>query len=277
MRPHREIASPRAVSGESVNELPLHERVPLRRLANVTAGEFAAILAGPPERAAAWVAAAAHNGIVEAQAVYGQLLLDGHGVERDLEGAFTWFRHAARCDHPMAMNMLGRCYENGWGTLACAPVAVYWYRLAARAGLDWGMYNYASSLALGRGIEENRAEALDWFRHAAALGHVKSLNFIGSFYEDGWVVGADLEQAQHYYREAAHGGDFRGQFNYARLLALRGEIDEALVWLARASAHATPAFIAQMQAWLAHAPLDAFRRFAAALGTARATRGSALV
>lgn len=245
-------------------DLPLHERVPLRRLANVSAHEFAAILAGPPARAAAWIAAAAHNGIVEAQAAYGQYLLDGRGVERDPEAAFTWFRHAARRDHPMAMNMLGRCYEHGWGTAACAPVAVYWYRLAARAGLDWGMYNYASMLALGRGIDEDRAEALAWFRRAAALGHAKSLNFIGSFYEDGWAVAADLGEALRHYHEAAHGGDFRGQFNYARLIAARGEIDEALVWLARASANenATPAFVAQMREWLAHAPLDAFRRFA---------------
>jgi uncharacterized protein len=246
-------------------DIPLHERVPLRRLANVGAAEFASILAGPPERSAAWVAAAAHNGIVEAQAVYGHYLLEGFGVERDPQGAFTWFGHAARQDHPMAMNMLGRCYEHGWGTAACAQVAVYWYRLAARAGLDWGMYNYASALALGRGVDEDRAEALSWFRRAAALGHVKSMNFIGSFYEDGWGVAADPRVALRYYRDAAQGGDFRGQFNYARLISGHGEIDEALVWIARASAHATPAFLGQMRTWLAHSPLEAFRRFALTL------------
>ncbi len=64
------------------------------------------------------------NGIVEAQAVYGQYLLDGHGVERNAAEALTWFKHAARRDHPMAMNMLGRCYEHGWGTTACAEVAI---------------------------------------------------------------------------------------------------------------------------------------------------------
>ncbi|TDV06825.1 tetratricopeptide repeat protein [Paraburkholderia caballeronis] len=247
------------------DDRPLHERVPLRALASVSAEQFAAILAGPPERAAAWVAAAAHNGIVDAQAVYGQYLLDGHGVERDPHAAITWFRHAARRDHPMAMNMLGRCYENGWGTAPCADVAVYWYRLAARAGLDWGMYNYASALALGRGIAQDRAEALDWFRRAAALGHAKSLNFIGSFYEDGWVVEADEAIARDYYRQAAEGGDFRGQFNYARMLAAQGEIDAALAWLTRVPRTATPAFVAQLHGWLANSPVDAFRRFAAAL------------
>jgi TPR repeat protein len=235
------------------------EQVTLKALASVSHDELATILSGPPAQAAAWVAAAAHNGIVEAQAVYGQYLLDGHGVERNTEEAFTWFRHAARRDHPMAMNMLGRCYEHGWGTAACAPVALYWYRLAARAGLDWGMYNYASALALGNGVECDRVEALQWFRRAAELGHAKSLNFVGSFYEDGWEVDADATIALDYYRRAAQGGDFRGQFNYARLLAERGEIDHALQWLRRVPHTATPAFVAKMQRWLAASTVSEFR------------------
>lgn len=238
------------------------EQVTLKALASVSHDELAAILAGPPEQAAAWVAAAAHNGIVEAQAVYGQYLLDGHGIERNTAEAVTWFRHAARRDHPMAMNMLGRCYEHGWGVAACAPVAVYWYRLAAHAGLDWGMYNYASALALGNGVECNRVQALQWFGHAAELGHVKSINFVGSFYEDGWAVEADAAVALDYYRRAAEGGDFRGQFNYARLLAERGEIDNALHWLRRVPHTATAAFVAKMQTWLAASPVSAFRALA---------------
>ncbi|WP_083654689.1 tetratricopeptide repeat protein [Burkholderia sp. SRS-W-2-2016] len=240
--------------------------VSVQALANVSRDEFAAILAGPPERAAEWVAAAAHNGIVEAQAVYGQYLLDGHGVARDVGAAFVWFRHAARRDHPMAMNMLGRCYEHGWGTAPCAPVAVYWYRLAAQAGLDWGMYNYASALTLGNGIDCDRVEALVWFRRAAELGHAKSLNFIGSFYEDGWTVDADEDTALDFYRRAAEGGDFRGQFNYARLLAARGEIDAALPWLQQVPRTATVAFVAKMREWLAASPVDAFRALERSLG-----------
>lgn len=238
------------------------EQVTLKALANVSHDELAAILAGPPTQAAAWVAAAAHHGIVEAQAVYGQYLLDGHGVTRDAGAAFTWFTHAARRDHPMAMNMLGRCYEHGWGTAACAPVAVYWYRLAARTGLDWGMYNYASALALGNGVEADRAQALQWFQRAADLGHVKSLNFVGSFYEDGWEVDADASIAFDYYRRAAEGGDFRGQFNYARLLAARGEIESALHWLRRVPQAGTAAFVAKMRTWLAASSVKAFQALA---------------
>lgn len=166
---------------------------------------------------------------------------------------------------PMAMNMLGRCYEFGWGIAACAPVAVYWYRLAAQAGLDWGMYNYATALALGNGVAENRTEALAWFERAAALGHAKSINLIGSFHEDGWVVPVDADAALSHYRRAAEAGDFSGQFNYARLLADRGRVDDALAWLARVPATATPAFIEKMRAYLAASPREAFRAAAACL------------
>jgi TPR repeat protein len=243
------------------------EAVSLRALAAVAASQhrLRAILSGPPERAAAWVAAAAEHGIVEAQAVYGQYLLDGRGVPRDPAAALVWFRHAARADHPMAMNMLGRCYEFGWGTAACASVAVYWYRLAAQAGLDWGMYNYATALALGNGVAEDRSAALAWFRRAAALGHAKSMNLIGGFHEDGWGVPADRNAAFEHYRQAAEAGDFRGQFNYARLLGERGHIDDALAWLARVPETATPAFVAKMRAYLAASPVRAFREIASSL------------
>ncbi|TAM00788.1 MAG: sel1 repeat family protein [Paraburkholderia sp.] len=243
--------------------------VSLTTLASASPDRLAAALSGPPEVAAAWIAAAAENGIVEAQARYGQILLDGRGIARDPAAALTWFKHAANADHPMAMNMVGRCYEHGWGTAACASVAVYWFRLAARAGLDWGMYNYATALALGNGVDENRTEALAWFEKAAALGHAKSINLIGSFYEDGWVVEADpdtaLDLAFDHYRRAAVAGDFRGQFNYARCLAARGRFEEALEWIARVPQTATPAFIEKMRAHLAASPIAAFRAAASTL------------
>jgi hypothetical protein len=61
------------------------------------------------------------------------------------------------------------------------------------------------------------------------------------------------------------GGDFRGQFNYARLLAGRGEIDAALAWLRRVPATATTAFVEKMRAWLTASPVGAFRALAAHL------------
>ncbi|CAM5780452.1 hypothetical protein CCAE64S_00548 [Castellaniella caeni] len=199
------------------------------------ATELQHILAGPPEQAAATLRAAAEGGVVQAQLVYGQWLLDGHGVACDPAQAVQWFEHASRKGDAMALNMLGQCHAHGWGVARNPFMAAYWFRLAAQAGLDWGMYNYATALSLGQGIAIDHPAALDWFRKAAALGHAKSMNMIGSFYEDGWVVAQDTTLALDWYLQAAHGGDFRGQFNSARLLLTQAFGDTSAD--ARGSAH----------------------------------------
>ena len=236
----------------------------LDQLNAMSAGELSAALAGPPESRAALVRAAAEGGVAEAQAVYGQMLLDGLGVAQDARAALHWFARAAQQQHLMAINMVGRCYDLGWGTPVDKARAAEWYKAAADRGLEWGMYNYATLLTLGEGVAEDKPAALALFRKAAALGNAKSENYIGSFHEDGWVVERDLALAEAHYRIAAEGGDFRGQFNLARLLGERGETAEALAWLARVRESATPAFMAKAEAWLAASPIAALRDAGAA-------------
>ena len=101
-----------------------------------------------PSEAARLLKAAALYGLVEAQTLFGQMLLDGHGVARDQAAAANWFAIAAGAGHPPACNMLGRCSERGWGLPVDLPRAAACYRQAAEAGLDWGQYNLASLLAL---------------------------------------------------------------------------------------------------------------------------------
>ena len=203
----------------------------------------------------------AEAGIAEAQVVYGQMLLDGAGAEADPRAAFGWFSKAAGQGHPMAVNMVGRCYDLGWGVPVDKPAAARWFKAAADGGLEWGMYNYATALTLGDGVPRDRISALGWFRRAAAMGNAKSMNYIGSFHEDGWVVARDLAAARFWYAGAADGGDFRGQFNLARLLADAGDIDAAIGWLRRVPRSANPPFLAKAQAWLkacCHPALQAF-------------------
>lgn len=192
----------------------------------------------------------AEAGVVEAQAVLGQMLLDGRGAVVDPVAGFGWFLKAARAGHPMAMNMVGRCYENGWGAAVDQTTATTWFRGAAGKGLDWGMYNYATSLALGRGVAEDRTAAFHWLSRAVDLGHVKSMNVLGGFYEDGWGVSADPGQARALYLRAAEGGDFRGWFNLARFQLAEGDVESGQVSLARAHEGATPAFRAAMADYL---------------------------
>ncbi|MEN5147580.1 tetratricopeptide repeat protein [Brevundimonas diminuta] len=204
----------------------------------------------PNDQALSQFQAWAMAGVPEAQLVLGQMLLDGRGAAADAQAGFRWFLKAARAGHPMAMNMVGRCYENGWGVSADPAIATTWFRGAADKGLDWGMYNYATSLALGRGVAEDRQAALGWLRRATALGHAKSMNLLGGFYEDGWGVEADLAQARALYQQAAEGGDFRGWFNLGRFQRAEGDAQGAEVSFRRARQDATPAFRASMDDYL---------------------------
>lgn len=234
-----------------------------RPLRDMTEEEVRAALSGPPDQVAAHLCAAAGDGVVQAQLLYGQALLDGIGVAADQVAALHWFGEAARAGDAMGMNMVGRCCEHGWGTRIDLSLAEQWYAAAAERGLDWGMYNLATLICIDPAQGNRRAEALALFRRAAALGHAKSANMVGSFHEDGWVVARDLAAARNQYRRAADGGDFRGRFNLARLLADEGRIDEALAWFARVPETATPRFIAQMRTWLAAHPDDRLRAAAA--------------
>ncbi|WP_457311695.1 tetratricopeptide repeat protein [Sphingomonas sp. UYAg733] len=220
-------------------------------LDTLTPDDIAARLSAPLEERAVFMRQAAEAGVAEAQAVYGQMLLDGAGVTADPRDALGWFTKAAAQHHVMGLNMVGRCYDLGWGTAPDKRRAAECYRVAAEQGLDWAMYNYATLLALGDGVAEDKAMALGWLQKAAAMGNAKAINFVGSFHEDGWVVERDLGLAAGYYARAAQGGDFRGQFNHARLLGTAGRIDEALGWLGRVGEIATPAFIDKAAVWLA--------------------------
>lgn len=226
-------------------------------------------LSGPGR--AVLIAQAAEAGLADAQAVLAQMLLDGTELPRDPRAAFGWFMRAAAQDHLMALNMVGRCYELGWGVVVDKTRAHDCYRVAAARGLTEAMYNHATLLALGDGVAEDRAAALIWLRRAAARGYAKAENFIGSFHEDGWACPRDLLAAAQCYARAAHGGDFRGCFNHARMLVTKGRVREALPWIERAGTLGTSRFRAQVADWLA-AQADAELRLR---GTAALDRGAA--
>jgi len=102
-------------------------------------------------------------------------------------------------------------------------------------------------LATGRGVAEDQQQALALYRQAAEQGHAKSMNLLGRYLEDGQSCPRDLDAAEAWYRRSAEGGDFRGQFSYAAVLADRGQIDAALEWLREALAGGNLKFLRTAQ------------------------------
>lgn len=86
-----------------------------------------------------------------AQYNLGCRLLDGRDVGRDPDEAFALFTKAVAQGHVKSLNMLGRCYENGWGCPQDMVEAVRWYRRSAEEGAFRGQYRYGQ-LLLDRGL-----------------------------------------------------------------------------------------------------------------------------
>lgn len=209
--------------------------------------------------AAQWMLRGAQLGHADAQVIAGQWLLDGHGLVRNPVEALAWFLKAAPQGQAMGMNMAGRCFENGWGAPVDTFAAANWYRQAANKGLDAGMYNLANLLVTGQGVKKDPAAALQWYVQAAALGHAKSMTKIAHFFEDGRVVAQDSAAAFSWFARGARGGDFRGQFAYAGMLAARGKMEEAQHWLQKVPLTATPRYQRLAGEQLLQSPYPLFR------------------
>lgn len=206
----------------------------LRRQEVLDGEQLRAMLQDNPASAARAILIAAQENMPDAQALLGQILLDGTGIEQDAALALTWFQIAARSGHAMAINMAGRCHEHGWGCEPDAAKAAEYYRQAAEAELDWGFYNYGNLLANGRGVNKDQARALACYRKAAQMGHAKSMNLLGRYLEEGLYCEQNVPAAHDWYRRSAEGGDFRGQFSHASVLAEQGHIEEAITWFRNA-------------------------------------------
>jgi TPR repeat protein len=69
------------------------------------------------------------------------------------------------------MDNLGWHYQNGRGVTQDDAQAVAWYRKAAEKGRASAMNNLGWMFEQGRGVVKNIAEAVLWYRQAEALGN----------------------------------------------------------------------------------------------------------
>ncbi len=225
-----------------------------RDLDALTPAHWQALVTDDTGHAAGWMSAAARLGHAEAQLVMGQWLLDGRGMAASQPQAVMWFTRAAQQGQAMGMNMAGRCHEEGWGTPVDPVQALGWYRQAARLRLPEAQYNLANLLAAGKGVAQDHPQALALYRQATEQGYAKAWAKLGRYHEDGLLVPQDAAEAMRCYQRGAEGGDFRGQFAYAGMLAAQGQGADALSWLAKVPETATPRFMRQAGELLMQSP-----------------------
>ncbi|MCO6160288.1 tetratricopeptide repeat protein [Asaia lannensis] len=192
----------------------------------------------------------ARAGHVLEQVQWGQILRESVYMPPRPDLAFKWFESAALAGFGPGLNMLGRCYQFGWGCTLDLLRAAACYEQAAVRGDVWGCYNLAILTMRGLGVEQDLSRALCLFQAGAQAGHAKSMNLYARFLEEGWEIAQDRVMAEHWYRRSAESGDYRGQHNYATLLCDRGEYDKALEWWRRAASEATSDILLAMRSRL---------------------------
>jgi TPR repeat protein len=87
-------------------------------------------------------------------------------VPRNVANAYALYLRSAGQGHERAMNLVGRCTEEGWGTSRNPLAAAEWYRRSAEAGYFRGQYNWATVLLKAGELEQ----AALWFERSATGG-----------------------------------------------------------------------------------------------------------
>lgn len=207
------------------------------------------------ERRVPWLERAARLGYTPAEFSLGMAYAYGEGVPTDDRTAVDWYRRAAEKGHYEAQSSLGWRYLHGVTLVKDQAQALLWMRRSAAQGNTLSMRNLVSSLRahtdpaskdeallwikrlaetgsapyqslLGRiyhgdlpefGTRHpDYAEALRWWKKAAAQGDGGAEVALGNAYSDGRGTAADAAQAIRWYERAAGRGDKAADLNLAR-------------------------------------------------------------
>lgn len=95
---------------------------------------------------------------------------EGHGHERNLQKAATWFRYAADMGYASAQRNLGDCYLKGEGVEQNEEKALHWYEEAANNQNVKAMYKVGECYYNGIGTKPNHEKAYQWWSLASKHG-----------------------------------------------------------------------------------------------------------
>jgi hypothetical protein len=138
-----------------------------------------------------------------------------------------------------AQKALGECYSNGQGVEQDYAQAAQWYRKAADQGNAAAQAALGELYEVGQGVQRNAAEAAKWYRSASEQGHARGQYSLAQLYLTGNGVQQDLAEALKWYRQAAEQGYALAQYNlgirYKEGKGVAQDPVEAYKWLSLAA------------------------------------------
>jgi uncharacterized protein len=112
---------------------------------------------------------------------------------------------------------LGLRYDLGMGTPVDYAEALKWYRKAAAQGERAAQCNLGVMYHDGKGVTQDYAEAVKWFRKAAEQGYADAQCNLGVMYHDGKGVTQDYTEALKWYQKASGQGNGAAQCNLGQM------------------------------------------------------------
>ena len=166
-------------------------------------------------------------------------------LETDItEWHLAVLRELAEAGDAEAQTELGERYEDGRGLVQDYAGAVSWFRRAAEQGYAAGQAAMGFMYARGRGVVQDDAEAVRWFRRSAEQGDGRGQNNLGSMYGTGRGVLQDDAEAVRWFRRSAEQGNGRGQNNLGLMYrdgrGVSQDYGEAVRWFRRSAQQNDP-------------------------------------
>ena len=138
----------------------------------------------------------------------------GPAADRELARALAEVRDRAAGGDVVAQFSLGSILYYGADDTA---QAIEWFRKAAAQQYPPAEFQIGQLYDFGFGVVQSDGEALSWYRSAAEHGHAAAERAVGDFYQKGRGVTADATEASRWYRRAADADDIRAQYQLGQL------------------------------------------------------------
>lgn len=193
----------------------------------------------------------ADAGVPEAMIWLGISLLDGNGMEVDVQEGEKWLRTAIQAGSTDAMAILGNRFIDGEGLPQNKETGEKLLREAADLGNAYAMNELSARLIAGEDIEPNLPEGLDWLKKSAEKEFPAAMCRYGIFLLHGLNLDANPVQGEYWLRRAAE------EYGYILAIALLGtsylegdilphKPEEGELWLRKAAQEGYPPSMHQL-------------------------------
>lgn len=118
---------------------------------------------------------------------------------------------------------LGLAYDGGRGVEQDRRKAVEWFQKAAAQGSPEAQFNLGTMYARGTGVKKDDAKAFSWFEKAAEQGFADAQFNLANMYKEGRGTEKNLSRAITWFDRAGIQGMTRAQYNLGYLYAAGGE------------------------------------------------------